>query len=309
MATGKRGGRGVRDRNIGESAGIRPYKLDLVYATEALYLAAKSARGENSSSAEEGDFFYDSTTNSLKVHNGTEWQEYISESSITGDVTIDQDGAATVTDLTMTGEASNEILYFDGSNWASIAVSGAVTHAAGVFTLGGNLATGFINLDLHSLREIATNDYQALAAHGGVLATDSVPDLYRINGATDRAAKVEWKTGEADEVQFPPIALPPDYDNSADTLAVHCIWSKDGNTDTAAVVDVQAFSGIGDTEMGGNTAAINVAADTAFETSVTLTGANVGAHPGFLNICLVPGTHANDVLRLHAAWIEYPRTP
>lgn len=73
MATGKRGGRGIKDRQIGASAGIRPFKLDLAYATEAAFLTAKSANGENSSSAEEGDFFYDSTVNALKVHNGTAW--------------------------------------------------------------------------------------------------------------------------------------------------------------------------------------------------------------------------------------------
>ncbi|MFQ6030616.1 MAG: hypothetical protein ACE5Q6_24355, partial [Dehalococcoidia bacterium] len=45
---------------------------------------------------------------------------------------------------------------------------------------------GFIPLDLTALREIATNDIQALAAHGGILASDSVPTLLRINGATDK---------------------------------------------------------------------------------------------------------------------------
>lgn len=164
--------------------------------------------------------------------------------------------------------------------------------------------SGFIPLDITSLREIASNDIQDLAAYGGILATDSVPDLYRVNGLTDKALKVEWKTGEVDEVAFPPVPLPPDFDGGA-PATVHCLWSKDANTDTAMVVDVQAFSGLGDTEMGGNTAAIAVAADTLFETSVSLTGANVGGHPGMLNLALVPGTHANDVLRLHAAWIEY----
>lgn len=74
MATGLRQGRGIRDRAIGESAGIRPYKIDLAYATAAAYLAAKSARGENSSSAQAGDFFYDSTNNCMAFYNGSEWQ-------------------------------------------------------------------------------------------------------------------------------------------------------------------------------------------------------------------------------------------
>ncbi len=226
---------------------------------------------------------------------------------------------ANIDDTDIADTTSGNVLVSNGTSFVTATMSGDATIASGgaltiastsieAGMLGANLATGFINLDLHTLREIASNDYQALGAtEGGHLATDSVPDLYRVNGATDKAAKVEWKATETDEVQFAPVAIPPDYDNTADTMSVHCIWTKGSNTDTSMVVDVQVFSGFGDTEMGGNTAAINVAADTVFESSVALTGANVGAHPGFLNIILVPGAHANDVLRLHAAWIEYPR--
>lgn len=73
MATGIRRGAGIKDRNISESAGIQPHKLDLSYASESAFLTAKSNNDENSSSAEEGDFFYDSTANGLKVYNGTDW--------------------------------------------------------------------------------------------------------------------------------------------------------------------------------------------------------------------------------------------
>ena len=38
---------------------------------------------------------------------------------------------------------------------------------------------GFIPLDITSLREIASNDTQNLAAHGGILAQDSVPILVK----------------------------------------------------------------------------------------------------------------------------------
>lgn len=75
MATGKFAGRNLRDRSIGESAGIRPFKLDLNYASVADFLAAKSAQGENSASAEEGDFFYDTTSNTFKVYDGAVWAE------------------------------------------------------------------------------------------------------------------------------------------------------------------------------------------------------------------------------------------
>ena len=38
------------------------------------------------------------------------------------------------------------------------------------------------------MREIASDDTQNLAAHGGLLASDSAPNLARVNGATDKAS-------------------------------------------------------------------------------------------------------------------------
>lgn len=73
MATGKFGGRGLKDRSLSESAGIRPYKMDMVFDDTAAFLEDKAADGENSSSAEEGDLFYDASAKLLKVHDGDVW--------------------------------------------------------------------------------------------------------------------------------------------------------------------------------------------------------------------------------------------
>lgn len=178
--------------------------------------------------------------------------------------------------------------------------AGAVTAAK----LSTSLKTGFIPLDITSLREIASNDIQALAAHGGLLASDSDPALARVNGATDKALRVVWDTSnDTDEVQFPPVPLPPDFDEGTD-LTIHLLAAMGGATDTPTI-DVQVFNGVGDTEMGGATGAVT--GTTVTEYSVTIANANVAAEPGFLNIALVPGAHTNDALYLYAAWIEYTR--
>lgn len=162
---------------------------------------------------------------------------------------------------------------------------------------------GTIPLDLTSLREIATNDIQALAAHGGLLSSDSDPSLARVNGATDKALRVVWDTSnDTDEVQFPPVPWPHDLDPSSD-VTVHLLAVMAGSTDTPTI-DVQAFEGVGDTEMGGATAALS---DTLAEVSVTLDAANITGHPGFLNLALVPGAHTTDALYLYAAWLEYTK--
>jgi hypothetical protein len=60
-----------------------------------------------------------------------------------------------------------------------------VPHGSSDGSLSPLLKTGVIPLDITSLREIASNDIQALVAQGGILASDSVPNLARVNGATD----------------------------------------------------------------------------------------------------------------------------
>jgi hypothetical protein len=67
---------------------------------------------------------------------------------------------------------------------------------------------------------------------------------------------------------------------------------------------VQAFFGVGDTECGAPTPTI---AQARAEYKVAIAAADVAAHPELLNISLVPGAHAGDVLYLDGAWIEYTR--
>jgi hypothetical protein len=199
------------------------------------------------------------------------------------------------------------------SDLFSMTSAGVITTVAGALqaaSLPTNLKTGFIPLDLCALREIVNNDIGNVAdgaawGSGGVLAQDTTPKLERTDDATDKMLRVHWAAGNVDEVQFPPIPIPPDFDNSGN-MTVHLLVHKGSNTNTTFAIDVQAFSGKGDTEMGGKTGAIT-ATTTPTEYPVTLTGANVGAHPGVLNLSLVPDAHANDAVYLLAAWIEYQR--
>jgi len=173
-----------------------------------------------------------------------------------------------------------------------------------LYTQSNAGGTGIVPLNITTAREIATNDIQALAAHGGKLASDSVPSLSRVNAATDKALRLAWAAAEQDEIQFEPFIKPPDLDAGSD-LTVHLLLAKDGNTDAAAVVDVQAWDGVGDTEMGGNTGALDTAS--LAEYTVTIANANVAAAPGFINLGLVPGVHANDAIYCYGAWVEYTR--
>lgn len=159
----------------------------------------------------------------------------------------------------------------------------------------------FHALDITALREIGPAVANEIS--DAPLTTATTPSLKRVNLATDKALVVEWASSNSDEVQFPTFPMPPDLD-SAEDLTIHLLAKMGGGTDTPTI-DVQVFDAIGDTEMGGVTAALS---STLAELSVTITAANVSGHPlGFLNISLVPGAHTTDALTLYAAWVEYVR--
>lgn len=168
---------------------------------------------------------------------------------------------------------------------------------------GGDRIKGFIPIDIFSNRLLSTNAFLN-TIEAGTADGNTAPSLARVNGATDKAARIVMANNTVDEIQFHPVPLPPDLDDTA-VMTVHLLIGKSSNTDTTAVIDVQAFFGLGDTECGGDTAALATA--TITEYSVTLAAADVPAHPNVLNLSLVPGAHANDTHHLYAMWIEYTR--
>ena len=169
--------------------------------------------------------------------------------------------------------------------------------------LTATLGTGFIPLDIGSLRIIASNVI-GNTTEGMLLDGNTAPSLQRVNAATDKALRVIWAASSSIECQFPPVAKPPDLDGTAD-LTVHMMIGKDTNTDNTVTIDVQMFDGVGDTEAGSATAALATA--TLTEYIGTILAADLAEHPGFLNISLVPGTHTTDAIWLYAAWVEYTR--
>lgn len=204
-------------------------------------------------------------------------------------------GTATLSD-------TDEVYLNDGGTSAK-----AILAALRTFLVG----PGYINLDITSLREIGVDtanevgDALSIATQGsgGILAADTTPSLKRVNLTTDKALKVEWVGGNVDEVQFPSVFMPPDLDETID-VTIHLLARMDASGDTPTI-DVQIYDAIGDTEMGGVTAALS---STLAELTVTIANANISGHPlGFFNISLVPGTHATQAVELYAAWIEYTR--
>lgn len=157
-------------------------------------------------------------------------------------------------------------------------------------------------LDITTAREIASNDTQNLAAHGGILCADSTPILERANDATDKCLRLNWAASDSNEIAFAPVMKPHDLDAGTD-FTIHFMAKMGGATDEPAV-DFQCWDGEGDTEMGGSA---TVTGTTLTEYTVTIANANVAAAPGFINVQVVPAAHTTDALYIYGAWIEFPR--
>lgn len=199
------------------------------------------------------------------------------------------------------------------SGWILIALPaitpgtiGAGDIGAGAVTavkLSATLKTGFIPLNITTGRIIAANVIQN-TTEGGVPDGNTAPALARVNGAVDKALALTWIATGVEEVQFAPVLLPDDLDDTA-AVIIHLMVDKDANMDAAAVIAVSAWFGVGDANAGGNTAAITELTPT--EKTVSIAAGDVPAEPNFLNVSLIPGAHANDALRLYAAWVTYTR--
>lgn len=196
--------------------------------------------------------------------------------------------------LVVKDQAGNIICTFDGANRK-------VTFPPGSVLSPGT--KGYIPVNLFGTRLLSTNAFLN-TIEGGTADGNTGPSLERINGATDKAPRLVLAANTTDEFQFPPIPLPPDLDDAAD-MVVHALIGKGSNTDAAAVIDIQAFFGQGDTECGGNTAAL--AATAVADYTVTLAAADVPAYPNVLTLSFVPGAHANDAIHIYAVWVEYTR--
>lgn len=173
-------------------------------------------------------------------------------------------------------------------------------------TLKGNLATGFIPIDITSARIVASDDVGVKnATDGGTVSKDTDPILERVNAATDKALRLSWASASVIELILPSVPYPPDLDDAAPIVVNVLAQMKAGSVDVP-VIAVGAFEGVGDTNMGGNTAALSTSLQ---KLTVSLSAANVGPYPTFLSLTLKPGTHAtasNDVY-VYGVFLTYTR--
>lgn len=187
---------------------------------------------------------------------------------------------------------------------ASGAVGTTQLAASGVTApkLSSTLRTGYIPIPLTAVREVVTNDIPNTAGDAGVLSSNTSPALARVNGATDPKLRLVWVATNVDPITFD-FAYPADLDDASD-LTINVVAAMAGATDTPTLA-VGYYEGVGDTNAGGNTAAITGTTPALY--SRTITAANIAASPIGASIVLTPAAHGTDALYIYSAWVAYTR--
>lgn len=125
--------------------------------------------------------------------------------AVSGDVTLANTGATTVTDLTISSEAQGDILYFNGSNWVRLAAgtSGHFLKTQGtganpIWAAGGGGAT-----IVHTFSNTTNTSYTGTASSFGTVGVGD-RDIYikKIDANNEGVFTKIWKNGSAVEVQI-----------------------------------------------------------------------------------------------------------
>ena len=126
--------------------------------------------------------------------------------AISGDVTLANTGATTVTDLTISSEAQGDILYFNGTNWVRLpaGTSGKVlqTNGAGANPSWETASGGGATI-VHTYSNTTNTSYTGTASSFGTVGVGD-RDIYikKIDANNEGVFTKIWKNGSAVEVQI-----------------------------------------------------------------------------------------------------------
>jgi len=151
---------------------------------------------------------------------------------------------------------------------------------------------------LRDAREVTSGgDVGAVAAAGGVLASDTTPIL---RADANESEEIAWVASNNDIVSFD-MSLPQDFDGTAN--ATLDLYVASGTTDVASfTVNTSWDKGaqVADTATGSASATFHTA-------TATIAAADIPDSPTCVTIQLVPAAHTTDALLLGAVRLNYKR--
>jgi len=156
-----------------------------------------------------------------------------------------------------------------------------------------------IVLPLSDARELAANDIQNLAAHGGTLAKDSTPILQTVNAGTDGTHEAHYAVNIVDVLSWS-IELPQSFNGYKDVL-VKILAKKGSDLDEVSLNINTYWDG---TKISDSVTDIP-AAETLNVVTVETAAAMQGAKR--LAVELYPGAHDDDTLQIYGVAVSYAK--
>lgn len=160
-----------------------------------------------------------------------------------------------------------------------------------------------VGLPLANFREVSSAGAVGNnTANGGVLSSETTPVLGA--ATTTEAMQITWAAANADIIQAS-IPLPPDFGGQDDVLVELFVLTDNAG---GGGIEAASFSVLTSWDNGAqvtDTATDSVPATTVHKVTATIAAGDVPDRASFVNLQLVPGTHANDPISLLAARISY----
>jgi hypothetical protein len=160
-----------------------------------------------------------------------------------------------------------------------------------------------VPLSLHLFRKVTSaGAVGAVAAAGGVLASDSTPIMGA--EATTEAHVIIWAAANQDIIQAQ-IPLPPTF-QGGDDVEID-LWVRTDNAGGGGI-EAATFSVLTSWDNGSqvtDTATDSVPSETVHKVTAIIAAADIPDGASFVNVQLLPGTHANDPVRLLSARLTF----
>lgn len=154
---------------------------------------------------------------------------------------------------------------------------------------------------LNDFRECDANgDVGAIAANGGILASDTTPIL---RGASSLISQeLSWAASNSDPI-VAQVPLPLDFDGRNDVVVDLQVYS--GTTDAASFTVSTSWDGgatVSDTATGSASA-------TSHTASAVIAAADIPDSPKFLTLMLTPAAHTTNAIQLQSVRVKhFPKT-
>ena len=151
----------------------------------------------------------------------------------------------------------------------------------------------FASTPLSSFRKMSSMGVPNLAAHGGVLASDSTPALEPINGATNGCQRIKWIAGNTNQIGVT-IPLDPDLSREFD-IKIYFRIASSGITNAVGFT-IAAWFGSSDTALSFTSTTNQTTS--YLDVEISIPSSDIERDSRTLSLGLTPVTHATDALYL-----------